>query len=289
MNKLLIHPKTKLRIDQIEQAPPQSLLLVGRDGSGKDSIAQLLVAKVLSKEQDDLGKYPFILTVSTEETSIPIDEIRSLQQFLKLKVPVSDGSVINRVVIIKQAEKMRGEAQNALLKTLEEPPVGTMILLTTTNPDTLLSTITSRVQVIEILPVSFNQAQDFYNKEFSKEQMHKSYALSQGLPALLNSTLNNSSNSLVEQIELAKQILAEKTPDRLLRSEELAKSKPEIRLLLDALLRITHAALIATSKRNQKRDLEQWQKRQNAVVQSIDMFNKNAQPKLVLDNLFLSI
>lgn len=59
-----------------------------------------------------------------------------------------------RVFIIEDAEKMNDAASNALLKTLEEPPETTFIILLTSRPDSLLSTIRSRCQTIRFAPVS---------------------------------------------------------------------------------------------------------------------------------------
>jgi DNA polymerase III delta prime subunit len=76
--------------------------------------------------------------------SIGIDEVRAIQKFLSRK-PVQSNA--NRVYI-QNAHLLTIPAQNALLKTLEEPPGNSEIYLITTNPDLLLPTIHSRVQLI---------------------------------------------------------------------------------------------------------------------------------------------
>jgi DNA polymerase-3 subunit delta' len=93
--------------------------------------------------------------------AISIDEIRfhpergapahdqSLQQFLSLKPFVAP----LRVALLANAERMTEAAQNCLLKTLEEPPPNTVLVLTTAYPDHLLSTCLSRCQVIALSPV----------------------------------------------------------------------------------------------------------------------------------------
>lgn len=85
------------------------------------------------------------------ETSIGIDEVREIQHFLSRKAVVG----IN-TVIIHQAHLLTLPAQNALLKTLEEPPVGSQIFLVTDFPEQLLSTVLSRCQQI-ISPNHSNQ------------------------------------------------------------------------------------------------------------------------------------
>ncbi|MDO8488118.1 MAG: hypothetical protein Q7S31_02260 [bacterium] len=75
------------------------------------------------------------------ETSIGIDDVRQIQHFLSRKPTQTD----HNTVIIYQAHLLTIPAQNALLKTLEEPPGNSLIYLVTDMPDQLLATILSRV------------------------------------------------------------------------------------------------------------------------------------------------
>ncbi len=79
-----------------------------------------------------------------EESSIKIDTIRAAQQFLSTR-----GSVLNRkALVINQAQMMTEEASHAFLKTLEEPPRNTLIILTSSRLDMLFGTIISRCRRI---------------------------------------------------------------------------------------------------------------------------------------------
>lgn len=78
--------------------------------------------------------------------SISVDEIRSLQSDIIIR-PVYSA---RRVIIIADGDKMTPQAQNCLLKTLEEPPSYAVILLTASNPEGLLETILSRVQRLNL-------------------------------------------------------------------------------------------------------------------------------------------
>src|SRR5436309_1005724 len=75
---------------------------------------------------------------------------QSLQQFLSLKPFVAP----LRVALLANAERMTEQAQNCVLKTLEEPPSNTVLLLTTAYPDHLLPTCLSRCQLISLSPVA---------------------------------------------------------------------------------------------------------------------------------------
>jgi len=74
-----------------------------------------------------------------------------------------------RVFIIEDADCMNDQAANALLKTLEEPPPTTHLILTTSNPTALLPTIRSRCQVIRFAPIPHDQIEKFLTE---KEAMH---------------------------------------------------------------------------------------------------------------------
>jgi len=79
----------------------------------------------------------------TPKTSITIDQVRTIQHFLSRK-PIN--SPCNTVVIF-EAHLLTVPAQNALLKSLEEPPANAQIYLVTSQPDQLLFTVVSRCQV----------------------------------------------------------------------------------------------------------------------------------------------
>ncbi|WP_174241981.1 DNA polymerase III subunit delta' [Teichococcus oryzae] len=81
---------------------------------------------------------------------IRVDEVRQVPRFLGLTA--AEGGW--RIVVVEQAEAMNAEAQNALLKTLEEPPARALLLLTTSAPDRLLPTIRSRCRRIDLFPLA---------------------------------------------------------------------------------------------------------------------------------------
>ncbi len=80
---------------------------------------------------------------------IRVDEVRAVPRFLAMTA--AEGGW--RIVIVEQVEAMNAEAQNALLKTLEEPPPRALLLLTTAAPDRLLPTIRSRCRRVDLFPL----------------------------------------------------------------------------------------------------------------------------------------
>jgi len=99
--------------------------------------------------QENLKENPFshpdFLSI-TGLKSIGIEQIRELEKKLVLKP--YQGKI--KIIIINEAEKLTLPAQNALLKTLEEPPANSLIILTAPKKDLLLSTVVSRCQIIRL-------------------------------------------------------------------------------------------------------------------------------------------
>lgn len=99
----------------------------------------------------------------TPEISIGIDQVRTIKHFVGLR-PYSE---IYKVAYIEEAQNLTVEAQNAFLKTLEEPPERTIIVLTAPSVDSLLPTIISRCQVIYLKRNILEKEKD-NEKEFNE-------------------------------------------------------------------------------------------------------------------------
>lgn len=103
--------------------------------------------KYLEKRIDELKISPFnCIAIRSDTVNIGIADIRDLQHQLVLKPTGSQYSL----GVIYDAEKLTTEAQNALLKTLEEPPAHALIYLLMQNAQSLLPTIFSRCQIIDL-------------------------------------------------------------------------------------------------------------------------------------------
>ena len=90
-------------------------------------------------------RHPDIHLVEPEKTTISIDQIRQLIG----EIAYQPLEARYRMVVLDPAEQMRAEAHNSMLKTLEEPPSRTIIILVTTNPYMLLDTIRSRCRMLQ--------------------------------------------------------------------------------------------------------------------------------------------
>lgn len=116
-------------------------LIVGSNKQGRDE----KVEKLIGIDIENSANNPDFFKLSSE-TSIGIDEIRKIRQFLSLKPFVNE----KKIVFIQEAQNLTTEAQNALLKTLEEPPASSVIILTVPNTSLLLPTVLSRMNIINL-------------------------------------------------------------------------------------------------------------------------------------------
>jgi DNA polymerase III subunit delta' len=142
---------------------PHALLFTGMSGVGKRTAARIIAMALNCRQRplDDpcgkcpacrqiLGdKHPDIPLIEPQANLLRIDRIRALLAALSMK----PFSARHRVVIIAEAQCMNPEAANALLKTLEEPPLHTMVILTASQKSDLLPTIVSRCRHIRFNPL----------------------------------------------------------------------------------------------------------------------------------------
>ena len=117
-------------------------LLSGPPGSGCEWLATHLAAIILGTNPEKVSAHPDFHQAAPESKSrrIVTDQIRELEQALHMK-PLAG---VNKVAVIHDADRLQPQAANAFLKTLEEPPTGSHILLTTSLRDAVLTTILSR-------------------------------------------------------------------------------------------------------------------------------------------------
>lgn len=127
------------------------LLHEGLDFSADDPVVQRLAS--LGHGNVFILRRPYDLKTKKLRSEIPVDEARKLKDFLSQK-PSETGW---RVVIIDSMDEMNRNAENAILKSLEEPPEKTMFFLISSNPGRLLPTIRSRCVSLGLKAVPQNQ------------------------------------------------------------------------------------------------------------------------------------
>lgn len=116
----------------------------------------------------DSGTHPdvFMVTPEEDETAIKIQRVRGLIDSIGLK-PYEGRK---KVYIIDDAGAMTQEAANAFLKTLEEPPPDSILILLAQDLNLLLPTITSRAQILKFFPLAAEKAKDILQKEYGMDE-----------------------------------------------------------------------------------------------------------------------
>lgn len=160
------HLQNAIAMDKVSHA----YIFNGSMGAGKKSVAKLF-AKTLQCEnvasgakdacacgqchscmQSDSGNQPDIIWIKHEKQgSIGVDDIR--EQLIG-DIQIKPYSSRYKIYIIDEAEKLTQQAQNALLKTIEEPPAYGIVIMLTTNADIFLQTILSRCVKLDFKPVA---------------------------------------------------------------------------------------------------------------------------------------
>ena len=154
-------------------------LFVGPAGVGKETVAIHFAKSInclehgesacgdcISCRKTDVGNHPDTQIVGPSGAWIRIDQIRELQKRIVYR-PLEGA---RKVVILREAERMNLEAANCLLKTLEEPPAESVLILLTTNVDALLPTIRSRCQIIKFNPLTPNELRRYLREKFHLEE-----------------------------------------------------------------------------------------------------------------------
>lgn len=159
---------------------PHSYILSGEEGVGKKMFAKAfaMAMQCSGEGQKPCGEchsckqalsnnHPDIIDVYHEKPqTLGVDDIR---EGIVEDIVIRPYSGPYKIYIVDEAEKMSIQAQNALLKTIEEPPEYGIVLLLTTNASAFLPTILSRCMVLQVKPVTLEQ-EEMYLREHGIEE-----------------------------------------------------------------------------------------------------------------------
>lgn len=139
-----------------------SWLLAGPAGAGKHTLATLMAAAMQCTAGTDVpccrcsqcrkvlhGTHPDVITVDSEKKSVPVEQMRSFCADLSIRP--HEGK--HKIYILPRAQDLHEASQNALLKSMEEPPPYGVFLLLTTGQENLLPTIRSRCATLVLEPL----------------------------------------------------------------------------------------------------------------------------------------
>ncbi len=226
---LRMHNVSQRSLETLLRDAPHALLLSGKEGVGlftiakhyADSLTGITVTVLPEKDEK----------IDLEKGVITIQSIRRLYDLTKTIEPKG------RTIIIDYAERMGIPAQNAFLKLLEEPTEGTHFILLSHNTESLLPTIKSRSQHIEIRPITSDQSIALLDDLKVSDATKRSQLLfiAQGLPGELTRLINNEKyfESRVEVVRDAREYLTGSAYTRLQIAKKYKDSRPRALVLLE--------------------------------------------------------
>ena len=225
-------------------------LICGEEYSGRKTLANMFAKALLCKEdviscgkcssciQVENGNNPDLIYLKSEkDTSISVEEIREqINQTVAIKPYASE----RKVYMIPNADKMTVQAQNALLKTLEEPPEYVTILLLASNPQKLLPTILSRVVQWKIKPIEKEKIASFlvskYEIETEKAEFCAGFSMGNIGKAIRLATVSDYQEIYDFCVHLLKYIHEMPVYEVIYAMKDLSKHKLEISDYLDFIM-----------------------------------------------------
>jgi DNA polymerase III subunit delta' len=186
----------KLHMRLVNGTLPHALLISGTAGIGKLHFARAFAALALCKHPRDTyacgecspchqlraGAHPDYhqVCVLEDKTVIAVDQIRELSQVLALTSQHGG----RKIALLSPADAMNANAANSLLKTLEEPPAGTLLLLVTARAARLAATIRSRCQLVHIATPGADRAIQWLQEQETRSDWPALLGIAGGGPLL---------------------------------------------------------------------------------------------------------
>ncbi len=249
------------------------------------------------------GKHPDVQLIEPDGARVKIDQVRALQHDLALR-PV-EGRY--RVAIFDQFEAATIEAQNALLKTLEEPPDYVVLIVLASDPELLLPTIVSRCQQVPLRPLTLAQVRDALIDQWNVEpnQANLLAHLSGGRLGWAVTAANDSSimPARAKYLDDLQALLKANHVARFAYAEDLTKKSDLARDAIDLWRTWWRDVLLAGSGSSaelinidradqiqelaQRVDLNQAKAAADACGRALWQMDKNVTPRLVVEVLLL--
>ncbi len=297
---------------------PHAYIFDAPEGMGKMLLAKTFAKAILCSEKNgcghcgsclsfDNGNNPDVIYVKSAKKSLGIDEIREqIGKNIDLKPYLYE----YKIFIVENAELMTVPAQNALLKTLEEPPHYAVFILLSNNSSALLTTVLSRCVIYKLKPLKFNQIKNYLieNENISPDEAEAFSGCSQG--SLGKAVEMSKSEDFKELRDTAASILCSLKERDLVGMfnavGEADKFKENIQSFLDIFVMLYRDSVIYKCFNNDKYiiqkdkleqikkiasndDLDRLVKRYEAVLDAKRQFKSNSNFQMTMEVLFLKL
>ena len=158
-------------------------LISGEDGIGKSILAEILGKLILNRDLN--REYVDIINYKPSKASFGVDDVREIIDEVNKKPFEGD----KKVIIIHQGNKLTIQAQNALLKTIEEPPTEVYIIILCESLELILDTIKSRCEIYKLTPLTKDELYKYIaikGYDYSEEEKSSAIAFSEGIPGRID-------------------------------------------------------------------------------------------------------
>lgn len=227
-------------------------IINGETGSGRRLLASALTKTLLCDNpapegdacgvcksclQTDSNNHPDVRFIVHEKASIGVDDIRDQ---LVNDITIKPYSSKHKIYIVPDANKMTEQAQNALLKTIEEPPEYAVVILLTETADTLLETIQSRCIILNTRPLDKKEIKQYLvnNLQMEPERAEIAAGFCQGNvgKAIHFASSEDFQETKADTLRLVKEIDDMDIADTISIIKELNQRKGKINEYLDLML-----------------------------------------------------
>lgn len=259
-----------------EETLGHAYIFYGPENIGKTTVARGF-ANFLEMGKFELPEKPpqDSRVFSPENGLIGIDQMRELKNFLSRKPVLSK----RKVVIIESANLMNDQAQNALLKSAEEPPKDSLIVVTMQNPESLIPTLASRFQKIYFGEPSTKKVATFFETK-NKKDFKEAIEMFGGKVGLVFQYLEN--DGFKEEINNIKKYLSS-TPAK---KEELLKERLDDENF-NSYEFLKSIILLLSKEAATKENAENWHKIME-IFRNLEYYNLNPKIQLKYLNQILS-
>ena len=232
MNKPIVNKANLNEINRFSKNLPQTTILSVSDYEWGEQIAKY-IAEVANFD------YEVVYPLKDDKINLDVGKIY-VKQARELVQKTRTALKKNKVYIIYKASTMNEQAQNAFLKSLEEPNSSTFYILLVNNVHSLLPTVLSRSQILKITPLNNDASLKLIPDNIPANIKQQILFVANGNPLLINKLVNDS--SLISQysahITTAKSFLTASTYQKLITINKLKDSREDAIAILEALIKI---------------------------------------------------
>lgn len=276
MKNLSLNPDTFRQLSSLAKKPPHATIILGENGSDFDQAIKIIAKMSITP--------PFVISpekngvIDEQNGSIGVEAIRNLYELTGSK------SQTARFFVFYGAEKMTHQAQNALLKLLEEPGESVKFVLVCRSAANLLPTIRSRAQKIKLAKTTLAQSTDLIESLGIEDDTKTKQILfiARGLPLEITKLAQNNDYFSIRlgTMQLAKDLVQAKPYEKLIKISEVKDDRGLALLLLDDVCRILET--LATQNAS-----EDVLKRIDFATTARDEIEANANIRLALMRAFI--